>query len=360
MLYPQVEVDLSKIYSNTEKMINRLREKGIEISAVSKLYGSDTTIVKTLLSAGIQTIADSRISNLKKLEEFDCQKWLLRIPMISELDDVIKYTTTSLMSSIEVIRILNDKCNKANIVYPIILMIDVGDLREGLFYQEEIIKVTEEILGMNNIKLVGLGTNVSCVGSIDATPKNTSILCETKKLLEDKFNIKLDIISGGASTSLHLFENDTLPSCVNNLRIGTALALGLGFRDLEIPFLEQNAFKLKVEIVELQTKPSKPIGTYGVNAYGETCSFIDHGIIPRAICALGRQDMDCCDLITIDENIEVFGCSSDHLVLNLLTDNHGYKVGDIVEFNLTYRGILTLMTSSYVNTTFINEHIIKN
>jgi hypothetical protein len=47
-------------------------------------------------------------------------------------------------------------------------MIDMGDLREGIFFKNEdvIMDTVEEILNMSNIELYGVGVNLTCYGAI--------------------------------------------------------------------------------------------------------------------------------------------------------------------------------------------------
>ena len=54
-------------------------------------------------------------------------------------------------------------------------MIDLGDLREGIFYQNEdqIFEAVGEIIKMENINLYGIGVNLTCYGAI--IPKNDNL-----------------------------------------------------------------------------------------------------------------------------------------------------------------------------------------
>ena len=52
-----------------------------------------------------------------------------------------------------------------------------------------------------------------------------------------------------------------------------------------------------------------------------------------AIVTIGRQDIEESMLTCINDNIEIIGASSDHLILNI-KNNTEYKVGSIVKFKL--------------------------
>lgn len=49
-------------------------------------------------------MADSRLQNFQRLKDFSLPKILLRLPMISEAEEVVKYADASLNSEIETIR----------------------------------------------------------------------------------------------------------------------------------------------------------------------------------------------------------------------------------------------------------------
>lgn len=349
MSYPRVEVDTKKIRYNTKVLVEECKKRGIKVTAVTKTFCGNPKIAKIIAEEKVDILADSRIENLKKLTHIDLPKMLLRLPMISQVKEVIKYADISLVSDIITIRELSKEATEQNKIHNIILMIDLGDLREGIFNKEEIYATVEEILNLKGIKLMGIGTNLSCYGGVIPTYENLSQLVNIKKNIESKFNIKIEVISGGNSGSISLFKENRIPKEINQLRLGASISLGIGLNDGHIEPLLKDAFKLVVEIVEVKNKPSVPIGTIGLDAFGNKQFFEDKGIMKRAICAIGRQDISPDNLIPIDDKISVLGASSDHLLLDITNCNKDYKIGDKVEFNVTFGGCLSIMTSEYVH-----------
>ena len=118
--------------------------------------------------------------------------------------------------------------------------------------------------------------------------------------------------------------------------------------------LNTDCFVLEAEIVELKTKPSKPIGRSGPNAFGEYLEYPDRGIMKRAILGIGRQDVTVDGLTPVDPDVEIIGASSDHLIVNLTECSTDYKVGDIVRFIPDYGALLHLFTSKYVDRCYID------
>jgi predicted amino acid racemase len=235
-------------------------------------------------------------------------------------------------------------------------MIDLGDLREGIFFknEDEIFNTVEEILKLKNIELFGLGVNLTCYGAVIPKKDNLSVLVEIARKIEKKFDIKLQMISGGNSSSIYLIGKNELPEGINNLRVGEAFLLGgetaysqklKGFYD--------DAFTLEAEIIELKEKQSVPIGETGVDAFGNKPVYEDRGIIKRAIIAVGRQDVDPDALSPIDEKIDILGASSDHLILDMSKSDRVYQVGDTVAFKLSYSSLLRATTSGYVDRVYV-------
>jgi len=350
--YPRIEIYLSKIEHNAKRVMELCKSHGIEVIFVTKGFCAYSQIVETVLKSGIKMLADSRISNLKKLCEFQVPKMLLRIPMISELDDVLEYADIVLMSEIETARILGRKAINNNKRQKVIIMVDLGDIREG-FWFDNVVEAAGEFIKIEGIELIGIGTNLYCYGGVIPSKENLGNLVRFAEKIEERYNISLDIISGGGTTSLPLVFNNQIPQKINNLRIGEGILLATeDFFNKKGKDFYNDTFVLKAEVVEVKEKPSVPIGKRGKTAFG-TPIFKDKGVITRAIIAIGRQDIGPKDLILEDERIIVLGSSSDHTILDINNCKKDYKVGDIINFKLTYAGMLRAMTSPYVEKVFI-------
>ncbi|WP_291635039.1 ornithine racemase Orr [Clostridium sp.] len=352
--YPCVEVDLKKLRHNVETILAMCNKKHIDVTSVTKVFCSERTIVEAILQAGVTQVADSRILNLKKLKDLNCTKMLLRIPMISEAHEVVRYTDVSLNSEIDTIKKLGAAAKDLNKIHSIILMVDLGDLREGVMI-EDVTSTVSEIVKIDNIKLIGLGTNVTCYGGVIPDAENLGVLIKLKSDMEEIFNLKLPVISGGNSSSLYMVINDTMPEGVNQLRIGESIVLARETSfGLPVADCYEDVFTLSGEIVEIKSKPTVPTGVIGMDAFGNKPNFEDKGIRKRAIIAVGRQDIRVEGLVPIDTDISVFGASSDHLILDVTDCKKELKVGDIIEFKIDYGCLLAAMTSPYVEKYYNN------
>ena len=351
-MYPKLIIDLKKVQNNLDKITEMVKGSGCSLMIVTKGYSGDMEIYKLLEKSNIDYLADSRIQTLKKYEATTKERVLLRLPMNSEASEVVKYSDISLNSELKTIRNLNDAAKKQNKTHKILLMIDLGDLREGIFFknEDEIFETVEEILKLKNIHLFGLGVNLTCYGAVIPKKQNLSVLVEIAAKIEQKYNIKLNMISGGNSSSVYLIGKKELPEMINNLRVGEAFLLG-GETAYSQPLegFYDDAFTLEAEIIELKEKQSVPIGETGVDAFGNKPVYEDRGIIQRAIIAVGRQDVDPDNLHPIDSKVDILGASSDHLILDMSKSDRKYNVGDIVYFKLSYSSLLRATTSGYVD-----------
>lgn len=353
MGYPSLEINLSKIRLNTEYLVNLCSNHTIEIMGVAKGVCASLPIVKAMLSGGIKKLGDSRIQNISALKEagIDVPMYLIRIPMPSELEEVINWSDGSLNSEIEVIRTISHKAKLYDKLHKVILMVDVGDLREGVM-PDDVLDVAGQILACPGVELEGLGTNVGCYGGIIPSKENTQILIDLARDIEKRYGITMKTLSGGNTATFNLLEKNSLPQGINQFRTGEAILLGTDVTNNRvIPGTYQDTMILKTEVIEIKVKPSYPKGKMGLDAFGNIPIIVDKGLMKRAIVALGRQDCKIDGLTPVDPTIQIIGASSDHLLLDV-TNSAGVALGSIIEFKLSYGAMLSLSTSSYVEKTF--------
>lgn len=348
-MYPRLEINIKKLRENTKIVSDICHKNNIDVAMVTKVYCAIKDVVRELAKEDINYIADSRIENLKNLKDISLPKILIRIPMLSEVEDVIQYSNISFNSELKTVLELNEAAKRRNIIHKVVVMVDLGDLREGYFDENELLNSIDEILKLSNIKLIGLATNLTCYGAIIPSQENLGRLVNIARNIEQKYNINLEFISGGNSSSLFLLNSDKMPKGITNLRLGESIALGKETAyGKDIEGANRDGFKLVCEIVEIKEKPSIPIGEIGVDAFGNKPVYEDRGIRKRAIVAIGKQDINIDSISSIDEHIDILGASSDHMILDVTDSINRYDVGDKVQFLLSYGGLMSAATSKYV------------
>jgi predicted amino acid racemase len=345
-------------------MVDLCGKKGISVAGVVKGFNGLPEVVEEFVKAGCKYIASSRMDQIINLKEYGIKApmMLIRIPMFSEIEDLVKYVDVSLNSELETLNLIEQECVRQNKKHKVILMFDLGDLREGVFDEEEFIELTLYVeKELNNVKLYGIGTNLGCYGSIKPTENNLGRLCNIAENIEKRINRKLDIISGGATTSIPLIIDNKMPYRINNLRIGEGMILAKDLDEYwgyDMSFMHQDTFILKAQVVEIKDKPSHPIGEIFIDAFGNMPKYEDKGIRKRAILAVGKQDFGFHDkIIPKTKGVEIIGSSSDHLIVDIENCVEEVKLGDIIEFYLYYPAMLYLTSSKSVTKVFRKDNL---
>ncbi len=351
MITPRLEIYPDRIRSNAESVIRLCREHGIRVACVTKVASAHPAVTRAFMDAGAESIGDSRIENLRAVRAagFQGELLLVRLPALSRAAEVVETADVSLVSSVETIRALGSSAVAAGRKHRGILMVDVGDLREGV-WPDRVLEVARAAKEVRGFELAGLGCNLACFGGVIPTEKNTGQLVELRDQLRRELSLPLDVLSGGNSSGLPLLASGRLPTGINHFRVGEAIVLGRNVIDRSPwPGTRQDTFVAVGEVIEHERKPSVPIGDRGQDAFGGSEEFVDRGCRMRAILNLGRQDAVLTGLEPVDAGVEVLGGSSDHLILDVDACRTGLRVGSEVRFYPGYGALLALSTSQYVH-----------
>lgn len=357
-----LEIDLDKIRANSAWVATKCRAKGIAVIGVTKGFSAMYQIVRAMVAGGIDGLADARMENIVQLRKRDFKNpiTLLRIPRLSDVAYVVKYADTSINSEVTVIKALAEAASKMGKVHQIVLMVDLGDLREGVM-QENVLSTVRQISRFSGVSLVGLGTNMGCFGGVLPSIDNLGLLVQLGQAVERQSGQPLAILSGGGTSSLLLVENNTMPAGINQLRVGEGILLGTDTtHNRVIPWLYQDAFLLRAEVIEVKDKPSVPVGEIGQDAFGNIPEFEDTGIRKRAILALGRQDIYIEGIFPLDKTLNIMGASSDHTIVDITDSSRSIKVGDQIAFGLSYSGLLSASDSRYIKKVFTGRDSNEN
>ena len=357
MRYPEICINTAVISKNTETVVKLCADKGIHVWGVTKGVSAHPAVASAMLEGGCQGLADSRVDNIRKLRLFGFRNpmMLLRIPMPGEMDEVAETADCCLVSMPGSVLMLDRACREAGTEVGIIVMVDLGDLREGI-WPDGIEEMAEAIRQCHRVRCLGVGSNLGCLSGVLPTETNLSLLVKTGEELSSFLDCPLEVVSGGATSSLMLVEKGIVPGGVNQLRVGEGILLGTDItRSRLIPYLGNDAIRITAEVVEVRRKPTMPIGETGTDAFGNVQIFRDRGVRRRAIVAMGRQDVRPEGLIPVDEGLSVIGASSDHLTLDAEDLRGPLEPGDTISFVPDYGAVLAATTSPYVRTRIINS-----
>lgn len=347
MTAPRLEIDLDKIHHNARSLVERLGKRGISVTGVTKATLGSSEIAGALLRAGVHGLGDSHIENIETMLRAGvlASMTLIRSPMLSQAERVVAFADVSFNTELDTIIELSSVAREANRTHGIVLMVELGDLREGIMLRD-FESIVRETLRLPNIVLKGIGTNLACRCGVVPDARKMAELSALADSIESTFALKLDIVSGGNSANLQWALSGSDTGRINDLRLGESILLGREPLHREpIDGLFTDAITLIAEVIESKVKPSQPWGETAQTAFGEKVCATDRGELSQTILAIGRQDTDPCGLFPPPE-IEILGASSDHLI----TDSGGdlMSVGTELAFQLNYSALVRTMTSPFV------------
>lgn len=350
MTTPYLTIDLDKIEHNARTIVELCSNRDIKVAGVTKCVCGHPEVAKAMVRAGVTAIGDSRLENIERLRAggVDATLMLLRIPALSAVDQVVESVDLSLNTELPVLNALSKAAARRGRTHGVILMVDLGDLREGI-WPDDLLAFVGRAIELPGIRIKGLGTNLACFSGAMPSEENMTRLVELARIIEQTFQIGLEWISGANSSGLSMVAAGSMPHGINHARIGEAILLGREtiHRD-PWPDTYQDAFALHTEVLGLNTKPSTPSGKLGQNAFGGHPSFEERGDILCALLNVGREDADINGITPLDARFEIRGASSGYLVIDASGAANEVHVGDELVFSVNYGALLAAMTSEYV------------
>lgn len=349
-MYPRIITDLAKLRHNIDKIVSLCHGAGCTCAIVTKCLCADARASAVIEESGADFFADSRVQNLASIRSKK-PRYLLRVAQHCEAREVVENAEISQQSEVSTVRLIGAEAKRQGRRHKVVAMVDMGDLREGVFFQdrENILALARAVMGEEMLELYGVGVNLTCFGGIIPDGENLGGLVGIAEWLRRETGLAIPFVSGGNSSTLPMLLAKKLPRGVNNLRVGEGYLLGNEtVEGTLMPGFYPDCFTLEAQLIEVKKKPSKPIGTSGLNAFGERVSFEDRGEQVRGILAVGRQDVVPDGLTPRDADVSILGASSDHLIVDLTRASGRYGVGDILAFTPDYGALLRAFTGGYV------------
>lgn len=346
-----ISLNTDKLRHNYLQLDNLFKKNGLQWAVVSKMLCGNKKYLEALIQLGIRQVCESRVSNLKTIKSIapDIETYFIKPAAKRNAQKVVMYADVSFNTSYETVKALSAHAVALNKQHKIVIMVELGERREGVM-KNQLPEFYAAVSQLPNIEVVGLGTNHTCMFGVLPDYDKLSLLCICKEVIKERFGDDIPIISGGASVTIPLIEENELPAAVNHFRVGETLFLGTDvYSNEEREDLHQDVFTLYAEIIELQKKPLAPSGKMGLNLMREkyTQQSSSKSSI-RAIVDVGLIDIEAKHMVPDDLSLKIIGASSDMMVVDLGENDEHYKVGDDIKFRMDYMGILRIMHSAYV------------
>lgn len=349
----ELQIRLDQIRDNILKLDAFLHARGLTWTLVLKVLGGDEASWKPLLDGlptqALRGLADSRLEHLEtfKAERPGWTTWQIRPPSLHNADRIVRSVDISLNSSLRTLRALNEAAGRAGRRHDVVLMLELGENREG-FPPEILREAWPEILALRHLRPLGLGANLGCLYGVEPTAEKLAPLAELRDELEAAGDLRLPLLSGGSSINLPLIASGRAPAAINHYRLGEAVFFGTSPYDNQ-PFLDLHTenFLYSATVLEVHDKDPAPVGRLVPSAVGTTLERPD--VTPEGVQALvdfGLVDTDPAHLTPLDARLRLVGSTSD---MTLLYDPEGrLRVGDRVLFRPSYMGVAQLMPQSTV------------
>jgi len=354
MICPRVEIDLCKVRHNTRTIVERLKGRGIKVTAVTKAVCGHPAIARAMLDGGATGLAEARLSNVKRLRRagITCPITLIRTPMLSQVDSVVQVCEASYNTEIAVIVALAAAALREKTVHGIILMVEMGDLREGIM-PVDLGDIAQQVLDMPGAALEGIAANFACLGGIAPTAAEMRALSDLADDIEGQCGSFLETISGGNSANLPWAFGGHVAGRINDLRLGEAVVLGVDpITGDPLGDMFQDAFTLVAEVIETGVKSARPLATSTDGALARTQLSPDTSETMRIILAIGHQDTDMAGL-SMPAGTNFIGATSDHLVVGAKDAQR--RVGSEMRFGMNYGALMRAMAAPDIQTNLHND-----
>ena len=349
-----IELNAKSLQHNYQYLVRRFQKYRKSWGIVTKILCGNEEYLREIVKLDPPEVHDSRLSNLEKLMEIapHIQRVYIKPPPTKSLKRLIACADVSFNTHISTIRKINEEAKKQGVIHKIIIMIELGDLREGVM-REDLIDFYERVFELEHIEVIGIGANLNCLNGILPTKDKLIQLSLYKELINAKFNSRIKWVTAGTSVTLPLLRKKQVPEGCNHFRVGETLYFGNDIlHKRPISAMKQDVFTLKAEVIEIKEKPSVAEGIQGTNLLGETPEMNVQKLgeeSVRAIVDVGVLDVSPEDIRPINERTEVIGGSSDMIVIDLKENRDKIKLGDVISFRPNYTGVLSLMNSDYVD-----------
>lgn len=351
----RVIIDLEALHHNLQIIGGLLGRHGAHWSVVTKCLCGHSETLRALAAMGVRSVCDSRLDNLRAVHEAapGMEKWYLRLPHLSVIDDVVALSDVSLNTEIEIIAALSRAAVAQGRTHGVVIMIELGDLREGIL-PGSLVKFYEQVFDMPSIQVIGIGAQIGCLAGSIPNVDQVAQLVLYRELLELKFNRKLPLVSAGSSIFLPLVLQGRLPRAMNHYRIGEALFLGTDLvQGGRLEGLRDDVVTLEAEVAEIKEKNLVPQGELGTGQpFHGVSSAVPDDHTPgkrgyRALVTVGEIDTDVSGLTPVDPTYQVAGASSDITVVNI-GDGERVRLGSTIRFRCSYSAFVRLMNDPYI------------
>ncbi len=347
---PRIVFDPDALGHNTARLAASCTAHGISFAAVTKATGGNPRIARLMLANGADMLADSRLANIARLRRagIEAPVMLLRAPAMGEIAEAARLADICLLSEPGTISRLARARAALGHRLEVVLMVDLGDLREGV-PAAGLPHLVRLVAAMDNVDIVGLGSNLACNLGVLPDRDNMAALAAMARQVQARIGRPLRYLSAGNSSALPLMLEGGLPPEINHLRLGESLLLGRETaHGRHLPGMRDDCFAVVAQVIETHSKSPPAQARCAPNALGRRPGLPRAGPRRLAVLNIGAVDCEIGGLRPDDSALRVMGYSSDHMILDTTDAENAPAVGDEIRLWPDYHALATGMTSPYL------------
>lgn len=354
----QLILNLDKLRHNIRFLSRHCKEHHLNITGIIKDPRADQKMISQMMDLGFENIGISRVPDGHIAQPvFPKRPIYITLPSIHELPAIVQFFSTSFNSEMTVIEQLNQAAIAMNRPHDILLMVDTGDLREGVM-PDQVVETVRKIhqIRPRNIEFAGIGTNLGCCAGTVPDEYNLGIMAELADRIESQLDIEVKTVSVGGSVLLKWMQHRQLPGRINNIRLGESVFLGTIPTINQVhPDLKTQVVTFRSDIIEIREKLVTPPQFCGKDALGIQPKFTCRGLRKRAILNFGICDTSPSGLTPLIPGMEIVSVNSNYTLADITDCRHRFKVGDFVDFTMNYQAFLQSLISPFTRIRYL-EH----
>jgi len=170
----RLRINLAALRDNIDTVSELMETHGKSWSLVVKALGTDKRVLEAMLKLPnvrkVHTVAVSQWKALRLVKDIDpdLQTMYIKPPVLKNVPRIVQYADISLNSSFATIQALSKEAVKQGKIHKIIVMIEMGELREGIM-REGLVAFYKRVFRLPGIQVIGLGTNLGCMYGVRPT-----------------------------------------------------------------------------------------------------------------------------------------------------------------------------------------------
>lgn len=349
-------IRISDLRHNICFVQNLCAGNAVQLVVVAKGCNGFLPLLRLFHECGVKELAMSKVGDAIKAEPFlSNPPMFLSVPAPQQADSIIRHFGSSLNSEFTTIQALGEAAKRNGRSHGVILMVDIGDRREGVI-PEDLMPLVISILDLRNpfIKILGIGATLGCCCGTLPDRDNMEILVQLAEEMERQGGIPVQSVSLGGSVILPWLESGTLPTRINQVRIGEAILLGnIPTIDKLHQGLSSRGFVLRGTVLEVKKRPSLPAGIQGKDVLGRKLSFVDRGPRLRCLVDFGLVDTYPRGLKSELAGLEFVNSNSDYTIFDITEVDPHLRPGETIDFTLNYQSLIRALHSQHLKITII-------